>query len=104
MADILDGIVIGAAAAAIGTIFAMKVLNAQPTGGGQPRQVDRYSGGARSGALRVIDPMGLDERDASPLVQNSPITEAAYNQQSQSYAPAFGPNENQPAEETVLPI
>lgn len=103
--DMVDGIIVGAAAAAIGTIVAFKFLNRQPIGGGQPLQINTPSYNARGGQMSVIDLEPLDG-SLAPIVQaNNPNTEAAYNQYPIAYAPAFGPLENQPAEqgEVVLP-
>ena len=102
--DMIDGIIVGAAAAAIGTIVAFKVINAKPQGGGEPSQVSQPGNpqAGRPRPLYVIDLPGLPQ-DAAPLQQTNPITEAAYNLQSTGFEPAFGPSTNQPQVEAVLP-
>ena len=102
----LDGIIVGAAAAAIGTIVAFKFINRGQIGGGRPLQVNTPSYNARGGYMRVLDLEPLPG-DLAPIAQaNNPNTEAAYNQYPVAYVPAFGPVENQPAEhgEVVLPL
>jgi hypothetical protein len=91
MSDTLDGIIIGAAAAAIGTIVAMKFLNHQSFGGGEPLQTAQASPDVRGGVLWVQDVTPTDSL-ASPLAQNNPITEAAYNTGDIGYEPAFHNN------------
>jgi hypothetical protein len=104
--DMIDGIIVGAAAAAIGTILATKVLSAKPVGGGQPNQPNTSSYNATSGGqpapLYVID-LAPTPLNSAPVAQVNPITEAAYNVQPVTFEHAFGPAVNQPAEEAVLP-
>lgn len=97
--DMMDGIIVGAAAAAIGTILATKYLegNASPPfGGGRPYQesapgqpVYAPQYGRPTGPVAVEYPEPLDPY-APPVQQNQPITEAAYNQYPITYQPAFG--------------
>lgn len=91
MSDTIDGIIIGAAAAAIGTILAVKFLNHQSFGGGVPNQTVAPSQDVRGGVLYVAQPDYSDSL-ASPLAQNTPITEAAYNTGDIGYEPAFHNN------------
>ena|SRR5271165_4098110 len=102
--DMIDGIIVGAAAAAIGTIVAMRFLNKQPEGGSRGNQ-PAIGGNANFGRPRPLYVAGGDPQDANaaPLKQNVPITEAAYNVQPVDFEHAFGPHVNQPAEEAVLP-
>ena len=88
---IIDGIIIGAAAAAIGTIIAMKLLNHQSFGGGTPLQTAQRSPDVMGGYLWVQDP-GITDTLASPLAQTTPTTEAAYNTGDIGYEPAFHVN------------
>jgi hypothetical protein len=102
--DLIDGIIIGAAAAAIGTIVATKFLNSQPQGGGQPNQ-PAYQADPNSGMpapLYVVD-LVPTPGSAAPVQQTNPITEAAYNQYPVEFEHAFGTSVNQPANEVVLP-
>lgn len=102
--DTIDGIIVGAAAAAIGTVLAFKFLNRVPEGGEQPNQINvGYPAAVGGRVLDVQVPTKLD-RHAAPVAQNTPITEAAYNMYPVTFAPGFGPGTNQPAEEAVLPI
>ena len=101
--DNLSAIVIGAVTAAIGTILATKLLNSAPIGGAEPRHIRSVSPTTRSGYLSVTVP-ARTSRDASPVVQNTPITEAAYNQHPVRYQVAVGPLQNQPNQEAILPI
>ena len=104
--DLIDGIIVGAAAAAIGTIVAMKYLNPTPPGGSQPNQPMLASYNAMSsGAPGALYVTGYTPTpgSAAPLQQTIPITEAAYNQQPIVFEAAFGPSVNQPAEEAVVP-
>jgi hypothetical protein len=102
--DIWDGIIVGAAAAAIGTIVAYKFLNPQPVGGMQPLQPMEASYNATSGGspapLYVLD-LNLPSNMA-PLQQTNPITEAAYNQYPVPFEHAFGPAVNQPNDDAVV--
>lgn len=97
--DIVNGIIIGAAAAAIGTIVAFKFLQSKPQGGSQPNQPNTDSYNASNMGLRVENPVTDD--GVAPLAQNFPVTEAAYNQQPVRYEPAF--NTNNSTDEAVLP-
>lgn len=101
--DNFEAIVIGAAAAALGTIAAYTFINRHPIGGRSPRQPDAYSYNARSQTLQVVD-LQPTPSGASPVAQVNPNQEAAFNQYPTDYAPAFGNSENQPAQEEVLPI
>jgi len=102
--DMLDGIIVGAAAAAIGSIIAFKFINVKPEGGQQPNQpqvaVDPNFGTGRP--LYVVD-LQPTPSNAAPVAQVNPITEAAYNVQPVTFEHAFGPAVNQPNEEAVLP-
>lgn len=100
MADIFDGIVIGAAAAAIGTIVAFKFLNRQPQGGALPMQPMSMS---PTNAYTVQSPTYTDEL-AAPVGQNTPITEAAFNVYPVDFAPGFGPTVNRDSDEALLPV
>jgi hypothetical protein len=102
--DMIDGIIVGAAAAAIGTIVAFKYLNPTPVGGAQPNQ-PMYAGNPQAGRpnpLYVVD-LVPTPGNAAPVSQVNPITEAAYNVQPVTFEHAFGPGVNQPAEEAVMP-
>src|ERR1700675_2964383 len=98
--NVVNGIIIGAAAAAIGTIIAMKFLNHQSFGGGTPLQTAKHSPDVRGGALWVQE-LPITDAMASPLGQTTPITEAAYNTGDIGYEPAF--HVNYAAEPPVLP-
>lgn len=100
MADIFDGIVIGAAAAAIGTIVAFKFLNRQPQGGALPQQPASMS---PTNKYMVQSPMYTDGL-AAPIGQNTPITEAAFNIYPVEFAPGFGPKVNRDSDEALLPV
>ena|ERR1700675_3428616 len=89
--NVIDGIIIGAAAAAIGTILAMKFLNHQSFGGGTPLQTAQRAPDAHGGYLWVQE-LPITDSLASPLAQNTPITEAAYNTGDLGYEPAFHVN------------
>lgn len=96
----MNGIIIGAAAAAIGTILAMKILNHQSFGGGTPLQTAVHAPDSRGGYLWVQE-LPITDSLASPLAQNTPITESAYNTGDIGYEPAF--NVNHAMEPPVLP-
>jgi hypothetical protein len=113
--DIWDGIIVGAASAAIGSIIAYKFLNKGPVGGDSPAQlntasqIQEYYGNnpqfGRPMPLAVID-LAPTPSAAAPVVQVNPITEAAHNNGqviAAGFAPAFGTNGPTPAQETVLP-
>jgi hypothetical protein len=104
--DMIDGIIVGAATAAIGTIIAMKFVNRRSPGGMQPNQPNWPSYNATSGgapaALYVVD-LVPTPTDSAPVQQTNPITEAAYNQGPVTFEHAFGPAVNQPATEAVSP-
>jgi hypothetical protein len=105
VSDVFDGIVIGAAAAAIGTIVAFKFLSRTPQGGEQPDQVFRaYPAAVGGRPLRVVNPPFISDTEGGILSQDSAITEAAYNQYPVNYAPAFGQTVNRFGEEAVLPV
>jgi hypothetical protein len=91
MSDTIDGIIIGAAAAAIGTIVAMKFLNHQPFGGGTPLQTAQRSPDVKTGILWIQQPQFTDGL-AAPLAQNTAITEAPYNTGDIGYEAAFHVN------------
>ena len=87
----VNGIIIGAAAAAIGTIIAMKFINHQSFGGGTPLQTAVRAPDVRGGALWVQQPQFTDDL-AAPLAQNTAITQASYNTGDIGYEPAFHVN------------
>jgi hypothetical protein len=91
MSDTLNGLILGAAAAAIGAVLAYKYIGLQAIGGGQPQQFWSES------PTNFITPQvpGRTPTFAAPVVQNTPITEAAYNQYITDHQPAFGQNANQ---------
>lgn len=94
--DQWDGIIIGAAVAAIATVVVTNLLDKTPLGGGTPNQTATPSANARAGVLYVEVPAGTSPY-AAPVAQNTPITEAAYNQEFYAaYEPAFGINANRP--------
>lgn len=109
--DNIDAIIVGAAAAAIGTIIATKFLasrggppygGARPVYGSTPGQPFVRQTGRPTGPTAVQSPELLDAF-APPVPQNAPITEAAYNQYMTTYQPAFGRDENAGEQETILP-
>lgn len=109
--DLFDGIIVGAAAAAIGTILATKFLEsrggppfggARPVYGNAPGQSFVTQVGRPTGMTQVQAPELLNSF-APPINQNTPITEAAYNQYPTTYAPAFGREQNTGDLETILP-
>lgn len=99
--DLFTGLVVGAMAAAIGAVLAYKYIGVQPPGGGQPLQGTSYS---PTNWITPQTPPRADV-DAAPVVQNTPITEAAYNQYMTDHQPAFGRDANRAAEqdEVVMP-
>lgn len=97
---LFNGLIIGAAAAAIGTIIAFQFLQRQSVGGASPAQPAMRSYNARDEGLTVYDAPPLPD-GVAPVQQTNPITEASYNLQSVDYEPAF--NTNYPAEEAILP-
>ncbi len=99
--DVFDGIIVGAATAAIGTIIAYKFLNSEPVGGDTPSQpmIARDPNFQQPTHLVVYDLVPTPD-GASPVVQVNPITEAAYNQHHVEYENAFGSAVNQPAEDS----
>ncbi len=101
--EIITGIIVGAASAALGTIVVLKFFNPEPDGGGQPRQADMFSYTARAGRIAPAVPYRL-AADAAPLVQNTPITDAAYNTQPTEYDTTLGPEQNVPGEPLTLPM
>jgi len=101
--DNFEAVVIGAAAAAIGTIIAQKLMNPKSVGGGEPHQIDTPSFGSTGGRLRVVDIRPLTDASA-PVAQINPITESAYNIEHHQYQPAFGHSENNAENEEVLTL
>jgi hypothetical protein len=101
--DTIDIVIIGVATAVLGTIVTNKLLNTGNTGGGQPKQLSQQAYVARGGYIAPQTPQRLP-RNAAPLAQNTPITEAAYNVQPTTYCPTLGPQENTPASSITLPI
>jgi hypothetical protein len=97
----LIGFVVGALAAAFGGVIALRYIQRHPIGGGEPLQGTSYS---PTNWLTPQTPPRVD-MDAAPVVQNTPITEAAYNQQPTDHSPAFGRNANgvNDAEAVVIP-
>lgn len=89
--NMVTGFVMAALAAAVGGIVVWHYATTHPIGGGQPLQMTSYS------PTNNITPQvpGRTDADAAPVSQNTPITEAAYNQQPTEHAPAFGRNTNQ---------
>jgi hypothetical protein len=105
--DQWDGIIIGAAVAAVATVVVTNLISKTSWGGGTPNQTAVPSYNAKNGALVVEETCPLDQV-AAPLAQNTPITEASYNQQPMpgGYSPAFGIYANQPnanESEALLP-
>jgi hypothetical protein len=95
--DQWDGIIIGAAVAAVATVVVTSLISKTSWGGGEPNQTGVPSYNAKNGVLVVEEPCYTDLVSA-PLAQNTPITEASYNQQPMpdGYSPAFGIYANQP--------
>lgn len=93
-----------AGAAAVGTIVAMRYSERHPPGGVEPRQ-------QQGGQIRYPE---VTDTYASPIAQNSPITEAAYNQYPNEWsnlcendhlvlcAPLSGNNDNLAETEVTL--
>jgi hypothetical protein len=98
--DVFVGLVVGAMAAAIGAVLAYKYIGLQPPGGGEPRQITSYS---PTNWITPQTPPRADV-DAAPVVQNTPITEAAYNQYPFDHQPAFGRSANVAAEQDQVVI
>jgi hypothetical protein len=107
MATLFQGIVIGVAVGTISTILASKLTNSGSTA--PPAQPDvtpniqPSRSTLRHGKLKVTTPWRSPE-DAAPVVQNTPITEASYNQYPTKHETTLGPDQNQPNTEAVLPI
>lgn len=104
--DMIDGIIVGAAAAAIGTIVAFKFLNQQPVGGAAPMQPG-YGGNAQFGRpapMYAVDAMPLPSNAAPVGWADTPTNEAAFNVQPVEFVHAFGPGVNVPQDEAVLPM
>lgn len=101
--QIISGIIVGAASAAIGSILVSKFVTTGTQGGGQPRQKKQQSYTARAGQISPKTPPRTPVNSA-PVVQNTPITEAAYNVQPTTYAPTLGPDQNVPSQELTLPV
>lgn len=102
--DMIDGIIVGAAAAAIGAVIASKFLNRQPVGGpagNQPAISTDRNFGWRA-PMYVVD-LNPTPSNAAPVAQVNPNTEAANNVQPVEFISAFGAVANQPADEVVLP-
>jgi hypothetical protein len=95
----LVGFVIGALAAALGGIIAWRYISRHPVGGGQPLQNWTES------PTNLITPQvpGRTDALAAPVSQNTPITEAAYNQGPLDQFPAFGREANRTNQEVILP-
>jgi len=101
-ATIIDVVIIGAASTVLATIVVNKFFNSTLTGGGQPEQLAQPSYTARGGVIAPYVPCRTPNNSA-PLAQNTPITEAAYNQQPTRYSPTLGPDENSSNNVLVLP-
>lgn len=100
--DMIDGIIVGAAAAAIGSIVAYKFMGNPPEGGGRPVYPQQAGYNAISGGMPA--PVGTPYPPYSspfqaPVQQSNPITEAAYNSYPYPFEHAFGPAVNQPTTE-----
>src|SRR5271156_3208823 len=95
--DQWEGIIIGAAIAAVVTVVATAYIQKSPIGGGQPNQPAQPSLNATSGGvpaeLYVVD-LDPTPSNAAPVAQVNPITEAAYNVQPVTFEHAFGPGVN----------
>lgn len=102
--DMFDGIIVGAAAAAIGSVIAYKILNKAPVGGDTPGQaaVGGIPQFGRPQPLYVVDLVPTPS-NAAPVQQTNPITEAAYNVQPVAFESAFGNTANTPSTEYILP-
>ena len=102
--DMVDGIIVGAAAAAIGSILAYKFINQTPQGGMQPNQpaIPTNANFGTGEPVYVVDLVPTPS-NAAPVAQVNPITEAAWNQYPVEFEHAFGPGVNQSNEEAVLP-
>ncbi len=101
--QIFSAIIIGATAAALGTIAAFKFINRETIGGGQPNQSRQDSYTARAGMIAPQVPWRTGN-NAAPVVQNTPITEACYNIQPTDYQTTLGPEQNVANDELTLPI
>jgi hypothetical protein len=103
--NVIDIIIIGAAGTVLGGIITNKFFTSSSSviGGGQPKQLAQRNYTARGGVLAPYVPCRTPPQSA-PVVQNTPITEAAYNQQPTPYAPTLGPEENNSNSSFVLPI
>jgi hypothetical protein len=103
--DMLDGIIVGAAAAAIGAIVAQKFLEQKSVGGASPVQ-PVYGAAANYGRPQPLYVLELapTPMNAAPVAQTNPNQEAAVNQFPVEYVNAFGQVVNQPADGgTILP-
>lgn len=97
-------LVLAVAAGVISTIIVNKLVPSGPTGGGIPNQPNIPSRHTmRGGRLKVTVPARVPSNSA-PIVQNTPITEAAYNTQPTAYAVTLGPDANSSGTEATLPI
>jgi hypothetical protein len=101
--NIIDIVIIGAAGTVLGGIITNKFFNGAPSGGGAPRQLMQPNYTARNGIIAPFTPCRNPDISA-PLAQNTPITEAAYNQQPTPYAPTLGPDENNSNTALILPV
>lgn len=95
-------LIIGAGIAAVITVFVTNYFN--PPSGNEPKRTRYRSYTARTpgGIVRIKTPTPLSA-NAAPVVQNSPITEAAYNVYPTEYSPTLGPDENSSNNAVVLP-
>ena len=95
----LDGIIVGAAAAAIGTIVAYHFIGQKTVGGGSPMQpaIATSNQFGNPKPLYAID-LAPTPYNAAPVAQVNPNQEAAFNQQPIDFVSAFGPHINQPSD------
>jgi hypothetical protein len=105
--DMIDGIIVGAAAAAIGSIVAYKFMGNPPEGGGLPQysatpSLNATSGGAPAALVVPVSP--ITPIAAAPVQNTIPITEAAFNQYPVTFEHAFGPSVNRPTTEENEPL
>lgn len=104
--DVIDGIIVGAAAAAIGAIVADKFINRTPQGGGAPNQPE-FGASPEFGRPRVLYAVDLTSASmshAAPVAgYTTPQVEAAFNVYPVEFVNAFGPAVEHPGDEAVLP-
>jgi hypothetical protein len=102
--DAIDGIIIGVATAVVATVITQKYFNVSPTSEAQPTTVvTGRSATVRDGGIQVVEPSRVSKY-AAPIAQNTPTTEAAYNQApGVSYHAAFGRHTHQVADPVTLP-